>query len=72
MALMSFPEGFLRHERDERRIRSFLIDSLHLDPAADLESAALAAYMSLGQKQQQEFQVQWQVMLRALIGTGSR
>jgi len=58
------PDGFLRHRRNERRIRQYLIDRLGLDPAVeDVDDAAHRALARLPYRERDQFQGDWIAML---------
>lgn len=62
-----FPEGFLRHERNEARTREYLIKRLALDPdVEDVDSAAREAFLRLPADERDVFHRDWFAFLRTM------
>jgi hypothetical protein len=55
-----YPEGFVRHRRDEARIREFLIERLALEPnVQNADAAAQLALERLSASERDRFEADW-------------
>lgn len=63
----TFPEGFLRDERNVVRTRQFFIDHLSVPPNSDnVEDAAGVAYLALSIPERERLQTDWVTFLATL------